>query len=76
MGVQGLAQAPTEWYGRDRRFGMGRRECKYLPLHIQARSAPALGASPNTRRCTSVRGESGTDAFAHVFQNMSLCACL
>ena len=35
VGVQGLAQAPTEWYGRDRRFGMGRRECKYLPLHIQ-----------------------------------------
>ena len=38
MGVQGLAQAPTEWYGRDRHYGMGRRECKYLPLHIQARA--------------------------------------
>ncbi|KAK9842464.1 hypothetical protein WJX81_001323 [Elliptochloris bilobata] len=36
-GVQGLAQAPTEWYGRDRRYGMGRRECKYLPLHIQVK---------------------------------------
>jgi hypothetical protein len=46
VGVQGLAQAATEWYGRDRRFGMGRRECKYLPLHIQARARACMSDRP------------------------------
>ena len=46
VGVQGLAQAATEWYGRDRRYGMGRRECKYLPLHIQARAGIFMWPCP------------------------------
>jgi hypothetical protein len=35
VGVQSLEQNATDWYGRDPRFGMGRRECKHLESKVQ-----------------------------------------
>lgn len=35
VGVQSLSQNKTDWYGRDARYGVGRRECEYINPELQ-----------------------------------------
>ena len=35
VGVQSLNQSATDWYGRDPRYGVGRRECEYITPELQ-----------------------------------------
>ncbi|KAK9906760.1 hypothetical protein WJX75_007525 [Coccomyxa subellipsoidea] len=37
VGVQSLSQNKTDWYGRDARYGVGRRECEYINPELQVR---------------------------------------
>ncbi|CAL8462169.1 g1700 [Coccomyxa elongata] len=37
VGVQYLNQSATDWYGRDPRYGVGRRECEHIKPELQVR---------------------------------------
>ena len=46
VGVQSMEQNSSDWYGRDARYGLGRRECQNLQQRLQVCSFSLLSYMP------------------------------